>query len=511
MKRNLTCIFLALLMLLFSGSAALAAEAEPYAMPEDDLPIAPIGRSSDTANSGDISVPKIEITTENGNGAALEKADGYVNAQISVTDTDGSVISDTVLFKVRGNSTAMTHVLKKAFTFKFEKKTNVLKMGKGKKWALLANCFDPTLLRNYVVFDFAQTMGLPYTSQQRFVRLWLDGAYRGCYTLYEPIGEGKDRVDIDIESNDGKKDFLLEYEATRTEDDVTYLNVNGLRFAISEPEAPDDEQLAYITDVMTDITNALRSGDEAQARERIDVDSFAKFYLLNEYAKTGDFGLSSVFFFCKDGKLYAGPPWDYDLSLGNLNGELNSASAKAGSVSDGIMQSGKNFYRWLCDKAWFREEIRRVYHRYYPYVESIGADGGLLDALREEYGGLFAENFSVWSVNRWWLNYQKRPLATYEENYRFLKNWCGERHAWLSSYFEVGADTVLCGDADNDGEITVLDATAIQRVLVDFEVASFDIQAADIDGDGLNIMDATVIQRWLAGYKTSGNVGKLTN
>ena len=511
MKRNFICILSMLLILLFSGSAAFAAEAEPYAVPGDDLPIAPIGRASDAAPVGDVSVPKIEIMTENSNGAALEKADGYVNAQISITDTDGSVINDAVIFKVRGNSTAMTHVTKKAFTFKFEKKTNVLKMGKSKKWALLANSFDPTLLRNYAVFDFAQTMGLPYTSQQRFVRLWLDGAYRGCYTLYEPIGEGKDRVDIDIESNDGKKDFLLEYEASRTEDDVTYLKVNGLRFALSEPETPDDEQLAYVTDVMTDITDALRAGDEAQARERIDVESFAKFYLLNEYAKTGDFGLSSVFFFYKDGKLYAGPPWDYDLALGNLNGDLNAASAKAGSVSDGIMQSDKNFYRWLCDKDWFREEVRRVYHRYYPYIENIAADGGLLDTLREEYGGLFAENFSVWSVNRWWINYQKKPLATYEENYGFLKNWCGERHAWLSAYFEVNADTILCGDADNDGEVTVLDATAIQRVLVDFEVASFDIQAADIDGDGLNIMDATVIQRGMVGYETNRDVGKLIN
>ena len=92
-----------------------------------------------------------------------------------------------------------------------------------------------------------------------------------------------------------------------------------------------------------------------------------------------------------------------------------------------------------------------------------------------------------------------------------MKNWCGERHAWLSSYFEINADTILCGDADNDGEITVLDATAIQRVLVDYEVASFDIQAADIDGDGLNIMDATVIQRWMVGYETNRDVGKLIN
>ena len=247
---------------------------------------------------------------------------------------------------MRGNSTAIDSIQKKAFTFKFEKKKEVLGMGKGKKWAMLANCFDPTLLRNYLVFDLAQEMGLPYTSEQRFAELWLDGEYRGCYTVYEPVQEGKDRVDIDIESNDGKKDFLLEYEASRTEADVTYITAGGLRFALKDPEEPDSEQTAYVADIMTDIANTLKSGDEEAIRAKIDVDSFAKFYLLNEYAKTADFGLSSVFFFYKDGMLYAGPPWDYDLALGNINGDLSS-STKATSVTDRIMQNNKNFYRWL--------------------------------------------------------------------------------------------------------------------------------------------------------------------
>jgi len=55
------------------------------------------------------------------------------------------------------------------------------------------------------------------------------------------------------------------------------------------------------------------------------------------------------------------------------------------------------------------------------------------------------------------------------------------------------------GDADNDGEVTILDATAIQRMLASLSVNSFSETAADTDGDGvITILDATVIQRWLA-------------
>jgi len=487
---------LTLVMLLPCAVSANAAVDPPYSASVGEVSVA--------------SVPTIRVTTENGNGASLLKADGYVSAQISITDTDGSVLENSVQFKVRGNSTAIDSIPKKAFTFKFDKKTEVLGMGKGKKWALLANCFDPTLLRNYLVFDFAKEMELPYTSEQRFVELWLDGAYRGCYTLYEPVQEGKDRVDIDIESNDGKKDFLLEYEASRNEADVTYISAGGLRFALKDPEEPDSDQTAYVTGVMNDIVGALKAGDEDAIRQRIDVSSFAKFYLLNEYAKTGDFGLSSVFFFYKDGVLYAGPPWDYDLSLGNLNGDLNSASAKAASVSDGIMQDQKNFYRWLCDKEWFQKEIRSVYYRYYPYIANISADGGLLDQLRMRYADVFGRNFQTWRVGRWWLNYQKVPYQTYDENFNFFKTWCSERNTWLTEYYGITPDAPLLGDADGDREITVLDVTAIQRMLADLtQTAVVNEIAADVDQNGvLEIPDATWLQRYLSYMDTNFPIGE---
>ena len=500
-KRILCLLIVALLCLVSAHVTAYAEQAQPVSEPEG---IAPVGADS-------VAVPKIEITTEAGNGTSLLKADGYVNAQIRITDTDSSVLSGAVQFKVRGNSTAMDSLQKKAFTFKFSKKTEVLGMGKGKKWALLANCFDPTLLRNYSAFEFARELGLPYTSEQRFVELWLDGEYRGCYVVYEPVQEGKDRVDIDIESNGGKKDFLIEHEATRVEDDVTYLTAGGVRFSATDPEEPTDEQLAYITEVMTDIVNTLKTGDEAAVREKIDVPSFAAFYLLNEFVKNADFGYSSVFFFYKDGKLYAGPPWDYDLALGNLNANLNSANAKAASVPDGILQNQRNLYRWLCNRDWFMEEIKDVYREHYDFIASIGADGGLLDTLRAQYAGVIARNFNKWSVSRWWLNYQRIPFATYEENYAFLKNWCAERNAWLTEYYDLfRPESYILGDADDDGKVTVLDATVIQRHLAALTTLSYHEQAADADENGeVDILDATAVQRWLAGFSGHENIGTM--
>ena len=214
------------------------------------IPAEALGNEAETAAS--VAVPQLHIDTVNGNGVSLEKEDGYVDANFSA---DGGE-EEHIVVKVRGNSTAMT--AKKSFTFKFDKKKDLYGMGKGKKWVLLANPFDPTLLRSYIAFDFAQELGLSYTSRQKIVELWLDGKFRGCYTLMEPVQEGKDRVDIDIEGN---RDFMLEYERLRTDEGTAYITVGGLRFGISEPDEPDEEQVAYITETLQRLTDIINSGD----------------------------------------------------------------------------------------------------------------------------------------------------------------------------------------------------------------------------------------------------------
>ena len=239
-------------------------------------------------------VPQIHIETENGNGTALEKADGYVQAKISITDPDGSVLEDNVSFKVRGNTTALYWVKKKAYTFKFAKKKELYGMGKGKKWVLLANAFDPTLMRNYLAFDTARELGFAYVPGQKITELWIDGAFRGCYTLMTPVQEGKDRVDINIENG---KDFMVELESMTEEEGVTYFKAEGWRYAVKEPEEPDEEEAAYIQNTFTSIAKTLKNGTEQEIRDVIDVESFAKFYVLNEYMKTFDFSMSSVFFY----------------------------------------------------------------------------------------------------------------------------------------------------------------------------------------------------------------------
>lgn len=508
MTKKIVSMLLSLMIVISAMAMCFSVQAEEIVVPDDaeeavdaegfdksDADLAATGVTLDDP----IIVPRVVVTTEAGNGTTLQKTDGYVNAEISITDTDGSVLSDACSFKVRGNTTAMTFVEKKAYTFKFAKKKNVLGLGSGKKWALLANAFDPTMLRNCMAFELANELGLSYTSDHRFVEVFLDGSYRGCYELAEPVQEGKDRVNIDIEGNGGMKDFLIEYEAQREEEDVTYFTADGLRFIASEPDEPNEEQIAYISGTMEGIVETLKNGSREEIETVIDVPSFASYYLMNEYLKTMDFDMSSVFYYYKDGKLYAGPAWDYDMSTGNINENLTNYHAKRCVSPEGIVNE-KQLYQYLCQKAWFIDEVKSTYEEHYDYIRNIFSDDGQLDAWSAEYSELFARNATVWRPSLWKYNYQKKPFQTYQENLDFLKNWMNERNAWLFDYWDLFAYEYLKGDADGNGEVEILDVTAIQRALVGlvhYDDGHLALRAAVTTGT-LNITDATVLQRYVA-------------
>ena len=68
---------------------------------------------------------------------------------------------------------------------------------------------------------------------------------------------------------------------------------------------------------------------------------------------------------------------------------------------------------------------------------------------------------------------------------------------------------LLLGDVDGDGEVSILDATAIQRYLAELPNDAFYGAAADTDGDGdITILDATYIQLWLASLPSNENIGQ---
>ena len=456
--------------------------------------------------------PQIVVTTENGNGVTLEKIDGYVNAHIVITDTDGSQLEDDIQFKVRGNSTASGFIKKKPFTFKFAKKKEVLGMGKGKKWALIADALDPTLLRNHAALGLGRELGLPYVSQQKICELWVDNSYRGVYTVTVPVEAGNDRINIDNDFDDGKiKDFLIELEKTRTDEGETYFTSGGYRFVAKEPEEPDEGQLAYIQNTMDNIIDAIKNGTQEEIEAVLDVPSFVAFYVLNEFVNNVDLEFSSVNFFYQDGKLFAGPPWDYDFAMAGQSPTV-SANYRLASQTEGTYAATRMFFRYLCKYEWFMEQAEQLFEEHYSYIHNLGRQGGFLDTMAEEYADEFNRNYTQtgWRITTRWYNYPRERFATYQENLDFLKDWCSARSLWMVTYLKPFKEEYLIGDADGDGEVDIIDATLIQRAdarILDDADGMIALRG-DIELNGLEVIDATLIMKYNVMMETPYVIGE---
>jgi hypothetical protein len=134
-------------------------------------------------------------------------------------------------------------------------------MGKNKKWSLLANCFDKTLLRNQTAFDLAKKLGVPFTPDYKVVDVYVDDVLQGSYLLVDSIEVSPTRVDIDTSNNE----FLIELDNNPEDPDSQYLTTNRYRikFAINEPELKDltTEKLSYVKNLLRKAESALASGN----------------------------------------------------------------------------------------------------------------------------------------------------------------------------------------------------------------------------------------------------------
>lgn len=101
--------------------------------------------------------------------------------------------------------------------------------------------------------------------------------------------------------------------------------------------------------------------------------------------------------------------------------------------------------------------------------------------------------------------------TAYDERYFIDDGSGGYQEVSEEELFTImpGGDQKILGDADGDGVVTVVDATAIQRVLASIEVEAFDPAAADADPDGVvTILDATQIQRFLVSLPCPEGIGE---
>ena len=139
-------------------------------------------------------LPVVYINTDDGLTPAFKKDAKTGTLYLQNNDKTKKPLYDgKMTMEGRGNTTWKWD--KKPYKIKLDKKTDFFGFGKSKKWVLLANYLDESLLRNNTAAGLSQELGLT-TMQTNWVDVVINGKYAGNYQLCEQVGIEEGRVDI---------------------------------------------------------------------------------------------------------------------------------------------------------------------------------------------------------------------------------------------------------------------------------------------------------------------------
>lgn len=486
------------------------------------------------------------------------------SAKAAIVNADGT-LNDTDLKKIKGRGNTTWNADKKPFNLNFEDTVEVGTMQKTKQFSLLANFQDSAMCRNRILYDLGDAVGMRYSSDSRFVDFYVDGEYKGQYQMCQKIEPGKKNLVFDVDEDDYIDDngnlkdrYSLLLEVPYGEDFYTTTN-SGVDVVIKSPNVEDNDNLyanevkAYVKKLFDEMYLALKNNSQ-NLDELIDIDSFAKAYLVQELGKNWDtHSWYLTYVPDEDGnyKFYAAPIWDFDNSIGNALGvqsDLNGFGVKDYTEYTGWWcqyKRGSNNLSYLSsNNPKIMEAAKRVWFEdFVPAIETFKAEGNTdTEILSSEvyYNYLAASadmNYMIWEMeadNDWISNHSELTKAhfdydtltytkdtekteydqfTFKGQFDFMTDWFMSRSAWISDqykdYLDKNPANGIIGDADLDGKISIKDATAIQKYVAKIAITTFSTTLSDVNADSkINVKDATAIQKYCAHIDTNLNIGE---
>lgn len=348
-------------------------------------------------------------------------------SEVRIFLADGTLdYEGTSQVKGRGNST-WTQFPKKPYALKLDSKAEILGMPKHKRWCLLANWMDRTLIRNAVAFEISRKTDLAWTPSGFFVELVLNGEHRGNYYLCEQVKVDKNRVNIkELKEDDVEGGYLMEIDDWFDEEFKFHSPIHDVPWQFKDPDVVNQAQFDYMYNYVKEFEEALYDDARFAAREYkdyIDSDSWVDWWLVNELAQNGDVNLPKSVYVHKDvgGKLVAGPVWDFDWGT-FIPVEFNP-SADAYNYS---CRGPKFYMNRICrEDSQFRALAKQHWMR---YREALATIPDYIDALAATLVESDAINSKMWPIDR---TTNQDVTLSYPDAVARLKRAYREKYEWL--------------------------------------------------------------------------------
>ena len=261
-------------------------------------------------------LPTVSIHTKDG-VIPYDKVHEIASHFTIISDNGTRILSEPGSTRERGN--ASRTFPKKPYRIKFDKKQQVLDApAKAKKWTLINNYGDKTLMRNLLAFELSRRLGMPYTPYGTAVDVLLNGEYKGCYQLCDQIQVHQHRVNITEmtpQDNSGSAltgGYFLEIDAYANQEKSWFRSVMSNPVTI---KSPDEDS---ITSAQRDYIIQHYNRMENDMNGYLDKNTFLRHFLVGELSGNID-TYWSVFMYKQrdDDIIYTGPVWDFDLAFDN--------------------------------------------------------------------------------------------------------------------------------------------------------------------------------------------------
>jgi hypothetical protein len=371
-------------------------------------------------------------------------------------ETGTMVATGPTDIKGRGNSTWLGNGAnyKNPYTLKLAEKTSILEMPKHKRWTLLANHYDKTLLRTETAGKLANILdNMAWVPHSRQVAFYLNNDYRGTYQLIENIKLDKNRVNVsEISADNPGGGYLLEIDE-RAGEPFNFKTTRGNTFCCSDPDDGLNEKITAGSDAGKTLFQKIRADvqavetalfssnfrdPDAGYRKYLDVNSFIDWYLVNEITKNGDAQFYSsvyLYFDPEIQKFSMGPIWDFDLSLGNVTtgprgSGLNSTANFYIKNAIGSGSSQRNWIYRLFEDPAFVTQVKERWNNKYAELLTVPS---FIDQRAAELNTAQSLNFQKWKVFSTTFYGSAAQPGTYAGHITNIKNFLSGRLTWLNT------------------------------------------------------------------------------
>ena len=344
------------------------------------------------------------------------------------------LLSESGTIRERGN--ASRDFPKKPYRIKFDKKQRVLDApSKAKKWTLINNYGDKTLMRNLLAFELSHRMGMPYTPYGTVVDVLLNGEYKGCYQLCDQIQVHKGRVDIKEmtpQDNTGVEltgGYLVEVDAYAYNEASWFSSAKGTPVSIKSPDEDSitSNQFEYIRSQF----NAM----ERSWRTRLDRNTFLRHFLVGELSGNTD-TYWSVFMYKDRGDdlFYTGPVWDFDLAFENddrtypVNNKTDYIYRSGGSSAGNMKSFVDNI---VVKDATSRAQMVEIWDEARQNGLTEENMVAFIDSLEEVLDQSQQLNFKRWPIMNEKVHQNPRIWGSYKAEVQNVRRFMKERIAWM--------------------------------------------------------------------------------